>query len=211
MKSKISLSVLAFLTILVSACSTEPEPNNPDPTPEIEQVDSVFVVERLEIEPNNFPSNFNDTIWNLLEEGKVCTPDSNNYQMLFCSSDLFRVFPLGKNKGYSEGIICESRSLMFNGGISKNVVVITKDGDKKAVRVDHFLGKLLDLETDPSGYYKLIMSYRDSQIGTIAVAHQFEDGYYKPKEVIEINDFFVKEEAKDSLFDVYLKDFSWGH
>ncbi|MFT7611782.1 MAG: hypothetical protein ACI9J3_000728 [Parvicellaceae bacterium] len=209
LKNNLSLSILAFLVVIVSACTEEAVVIDPIPVTEV--VDTVFVVEKLNIAPNDFPSNFNQTIWNILEEGKVCTPDSSNYQTLFCSSDLFRVFPLGKNKDYSEGLICESRSLMFNGGISKNVVVLTKNRNDKAVKVDHFLGKLLDLETDPSGYYKLIMSYRDSQIGTIAVSHEFEDGYYKPKEVVEINDYFVKEEAKDSLYNYYLKDFRWGH
>jgi hypothetical protein len=208
LKNNLSLSILAFLVVIVSACSEETVVTDRIPD---SIVDTLFVVERMNIEPNNFPSNFNETIWNILEEGNICSPDSSNYQMLFCSSDKFRVFPLGKNKDYSQGLIFESRSLMFNGGISKNVIVLIKNGSKKAVRVNHFLGKLLDLETDPSGYYKLIMSYRDSQIGTIAVSHEFEDGYYKPKEVIEINDYFVKEEAKDSLYNYYLKDFRWGH
>lgn len=177
----------------------------------VEERQKVFVSESILLEPNNFPSNYNDTILRMLEEGEICSPDSNDLQKYYCNPQYFRVFRLGKKIPYSNGLICESRSLMFNGGASKNVLVIKVNDNAKAERIDHFLGKLIELRTTPEGYYDLVMSYRDSQIGNVTVLHHFEDGYFKPVEVLELQDFVVKEAYKDSLFEVYLKDFRWGH
>ena len=96
---------------------------------------------------------------------------------------------------------------MFNGGVLKNVIVIAKYEGERAKPVDHFLGKLLELRTTEAGYYDMVMSYKDRQIGTVTVLHKFEDYYFKPIEVLELNDAYIKEEFKDSLYAEYLKDF----
>ncbi len=204
------LLTTSLLTVLVS-CAEDDQESNATQVPNQITPDTAFVADTIYLMPNEFTSTLSDTVLRMLELGGICSPDEQNMQMVLCSSDWFRVFPMGPNLPIHDGLICESRSLMFNGGISKTVLVLTRNSKGEVIRADHFLGKLLELRSTRSGYYDLVMSYRDSDVGTVSVLHTFEDGYYKPIEVLELNDYSVKEEYKDSLFGVYLQDFRWGH
>lgn len=204
---------LVLLSIYVVACGNESEPIAEVNTATEEIVaDKMFVSDTLLIDPNLFPVEQQEAAMRLLEQAKICTTDSNDMQMVLCDPKWFRLWPLGPEKPLEEGFICESRSLMFNGGISRNCLVLKPNKDGKWQRVNHWLGKLLEFRSKENGYYDIVMSYKDSDIGWINVLHQWtEPGFYDRIEVIELNDFKVKKEAKDSLFEVYLKEFRWGY
>ena len=196
--------VLAFPVLLFGCAEEKPEPSNPV-VPKKE-----FVSDTLYLAPNEFPSNYNDTILEMLQAGKICTTDSSKMMQEFiCDPNYWRVFRLGPGIPYSDGLICESRSLMFNGGALKNVLVLKRLANGQVDKVNHLLGKLLELRSPQPGYYELVMSYRDGG-STVTVKHIMEEDYYKAVDVEEINDGFVKEEFKDSINQFYLSDFHWG-
>lgn len=210
-KMKFQFASVLALVLLCLGCGTEEVRQNPETnTGEVEV--QPFVSESIFIDPNNFPAYSHDSITQLLEEADVCTSDSLDPQKVLCNESLFRVWPLGPGKSLHDGFICESRSLMFNGGVSKNCIVQFKTKEGKWKRSNWLIGKLMELRTRENGYYDLILSYKDSDVGSINVLHRWdESGFFERNEVIEINDFVVKEEAKDSLYQVYLKEFRWGY
>lgn len=199
MKSFLFLTGALFL---LSACGSQ----------EKKEEGPAFVSQTILIDDktNPFP---NDSVAIILEAVGLCDikmdttlPDS--MQRPPCDPRLFRYFA-NQDQPFSNGFLVEIKPNVWSPYFLVVNIARNKDGD--LYKSNAFHGQLLELRTTPEGPYDMIIRYVDTQVGTVAVLHQWRKTKYDPVDVVEINDRFVKPEKKDSLNAVYLQNFVWGY
>ena len=169
-----------------------------------------FKSESILIDDTEFPFQ-NDSIAILLEKVKLCKlMDSITQDTTVppCDYRLFRYFA-NHNDPIKDGFVVEIKPKVWSKWYL--IVVISKNKDGDFYKSNAFHGQLLELRTTEKGPYDLIIRYVDVEVGTIAILHKWNKTKYDPVEVLEINDHYVKDDKKDSLNKVYLKDFVWGY
>jgi hypothetical protein len=155
-----------------------------------------------------YPEINSTDVINVMESLKVCTTVDSITNLPPCNNQFFRIFNLGPNIEKSEGFILEMRAGLFNTPV-KQLLIIQKGFNKYQI-VNQYLGFLVELRTTESGYNDLLIGYEDPDIGIVAIKHIWSDKHYEPVDVEEINGYFVKQELKDSINDIFLNSFSAG-
>jgi len=113
---------------------------------------------------------------------------------------------------FGDGFLLDVRRGALRESNSKSLIVISNHGGKYKI-VNFFKGKLLERRTTRSGKYDLLMEYRAEGLTKIAVKHVWNSSSmaYIPVDVEEINAHYIKEALKDSINEIYLKQFVWGY
>jgi len=127
-----------------------------------------------------------------------------------CGETFFKVVDASEHQ--TDSLI----AIVVRPGIKSNgyrLMVLANKSEEGFKLINEYKGELLEMRTQPGKNHQLLIRYVDSSIGTVGVLHQWDlkQQKYIPKEVQEINDYFVKEEVKDSLNSIYLTDFVWGY
>lgn len=190
-----------FFIGVIASCGTKKQ--------EAEEVPA-FKSESILVDDSQFPFQ-HDSIPLILEKVKLCKiMDSLTQDTTIppCDYRLFRYFS-NHTDPVSDGFLVEVKPKVWSKFFL--VVAIAKNKDGEYYKSNAFHGQLLELRTTPSGPYDMIIRYVDVEVGTIAILHKWNKTKYDPVEVLEINDHFVKEDKKDSLNNVYLKNFVWGY
>lgn len=195
--------LLLFLSLaaFIFSCGSE------EKTPE-----KKFVSESIMVDNTEIPYQY-DSIAMILQAVGLCDierdstlPDS--MQRPPCDYKLFRYFA-NNSEAFKKGFLLEIKPKVWSPYFLVVNIGVNKDGD--FYKSNAFHGQLLEMRTTPKGNYDLVIRYLDTDVGTIAVLHKWNKTKYDPVDVIEINDRFVKPEKKDSLNDLYLKNFVWGY
>jgi hypothetical protein len=192
-----------YLLFIFSIVSCSSERDKADET-------SGFKSESILVDDTEFPFQ-HDSIPAILERVKLCKiMDSVTQDTTVppCDHRLFRYFA-NHNEPVKEGFVVEIKPKVWSKWYL--IVVIAKNVDGEYYKSNALHGQLLELRTTEKGPYDLIMRYVDVEVGTIAILHKWNKTKYDPIEVVEINDHYVKEDKKDSLNNVYLKNFVWGY
>jgi hypothetical protein len=171
-----------------------------------------FVSESILIDNAEIPYQY-DSIPLILEKVGLCStvldslkPDSLKRPP--CDYKLFRYFA-NNPEPFKRGFLVEVKPRIWSPYYLVVNIAVNQDGD--FYKSNAFHGQLIELRTTPSGNYDMIIRYIDTEVGTVAVLHKWNKTKYDPVEVVEINDRYVKPEKKDSLNEVYLKNFVWGY
>lgn len=135
------------------------------------------------------------------------TIKSDSISLPPCSPKLYRAFHFKKGAAWKEGFIVEVKSSVYS--YTRMVIVIRKVNGKYTA-VNQFAGKLVELTLGEDQYYSMLIAYVDGQVGSITIRHKFDGNKYNPVSVEEINNHYVKEKHKDSLYNEYIKNFDWG-
>jgi hypothetical protein len=177
---------------------------------EISEEATRFKSESILVDDTEFPFQ-NDSIPLILEKVKLCKMmDSITQDTTVppCDFRLFRYFSNNRDP-LKEGFVVEIKPKVWSKWFLTVVIAKNKDGDYYKSNALH--GQLLELKTVENGPYDIIMRYVDVEVGTVAILHKWNKTKYDPIEVLEINDHFVKADKRDSLNNVYLKNFVWGY
>lgn len=203
MNKIIPLFAVLFLIFIAACDSTE--------TTVIEKTKTPFVSKKIMIDLNFNPYS-DSVVIDVMSDVGLCflSPDTtlpDSIQQLPCDYRIFRVFMNHANNNWKDGFLVE-----LKGGIiteSYRILNISLIDGKYAVTNEYF-GELLEMRTTESGNYAMIIRYVDREIGTVAILHEWNKNHYEPISVEEVNDHFVKAEKKDSLNELYIKNFVWG-
>jgi hypothetical protein len=160
----------------------------------------------------SYPPYTDTIVKNIMHEIKLCLNSNNKHlsdslNMPFCDHKLFRVFD-NTGKGFDEGFLVEVKEGVYS-HTPQVINIVYRNG--KYIITNNLKGELLEMRTTPSGCYDILVRYIDKQVGTITIIHIWNGYEYEPLEVLEINDHFVKDSKKDSLYDVYISNFVWGY
>ncbi|HLP11209.1 MAG TPA: hypothetical protein VK177_04695 [Flavobacteriales bacterium] len=175
-----------------------------------------FKPETILIDDSNLPFG-NDSIPLVLEQVKLCKMmDSVTQDTTVppCDYRLMRYFA-NHREPVRDGFLVEIKPNVWSKWFL--VVAIARNKDGEYYKSNAFHGQLMELRTTKSGPYDMIIRYVDAEVGTtgkagtVAILHKWNKTKYDPVEVMEINDYYVKPEYKDSLNEVYLKEFVWGY
>lgn len=170
-----------------------------------------FVSESILVDDAAIPFQY-DSIPLILEKVGLCdngdSIKNDTIKRPPCEYKWFRYFA-NNTEPFKKGFLVEIKPQVWSPYYLVVNIAVNKDGD--FYKSNAFHGQLLELRTTPSGHYDMIIRYVDTEVGTVAVLHQWNKTKYDPVEVVEINDRFVKPEKKDSLNEVYLKNFVWGY
>lgn len=195
--------VPAFFLVLCWSCGSDTEKSKTD-----ENDTATYKVESILVDDTEFEFQ-QDSIALILEKVGLCkTIDSLvTDSMPPCDYKLFRYFA-NQQEPVQNGFLVEIKPKVWSPFFL--VVNIAKNQQGDYYKSNAYHGQLLEMRTTKDGPYELIIRYIDADVGTIAVLHKWNKTKYDPVEVLEINDHFVKPDKKDSLNDVYLKNFVWG-
>lgn len=191
---------LVTLALLVFSCG-----NNNKKTEE-----KKFISQTLMVDDAEMPFQF-DSIPQILEKVGLCTmADSMSKKDTLppCDYRLFRYFA-NNNEAFKNGFLVEIKPRVWSPFFLVVCIARNKDGD--FYKSNAFHGQLLELRTTETGNYDMVIRYIDTEVGTVAILHKWGKTKYDPVEVLEINDRFVKPDKKDSLNEVYIKNFVWGY
>ncbi len=182
-----------------------------NPSEEQEATDSTtFKTESILVDDTEFEFQ-QDSIALVLEKVGLCKiVDSMNKDTTIppCDYKLFRYFA-NQLEPIQNGFIVEVKPKVWSPFFL--VVNIARNQSGEYYKSNAFHGQLLEMRTTKEGPYELIIRYIDAEVGTVAILHKWNKTKYDPVEVLEINDHFVKADKKDSLNNVYLKNFVWGY
>lgn len=201
-KNKMKQFAYLYFIFLFAACNSKKDET-------IEEIPG-FKSESILIDDTQFPFQ-HDSIPLILEKVKLCkmmdtiTEDTT---VPPCDHRLFRYFS-NHNEPVTDGFLIEVKPKVWTKYYL--VVCIARSKEGEYYKSNAFHGQLLELRTTETGPYDMIIRYVDVEVGTVAILHKWNKTKYDPVEVLEINDHFVKESAKDSLNNVYLKNFVWGY
>lgn len=152
-----------------------------------------------------------DSIALILEKAGLCKCDTaaaRKAGFAPCDASLFRYFK-NSNEPITKGFLVEIRPMILSKTYRIVNIALQEDGTYKVS--NDYMGELLELHPTKKGKYDLVIRYYDKSIkATVALLHTWHDYHYEPTEVLEINNYFVKKESKDSLNEVYVKNFRWG-
>ena len=196
------------LVLLITSCGSDHEEAAPFEE-EVVQSDTVFV-------DNFFPPFNSDEIPVILEKLGLCTTIDSlaGKPKSICSDKLFRVFPLGPEISYDEGFIVDTKIGVLSSSSTTKAFLVFYNVNGQLKMVNFLKGKVLEFRTTASGYYNVVMQYRDTRVGgNISVLHKWNPGNtaYLPVNVSEINNHFIKQTYQDSINHVYLDEFAWGY
>lgn len=189
--------------LLLAACNSTGKKENAEAKP-------AFVSESILIDDSKIPYQY-DSIPAILEKVNLCKiMDSLKVDTILppCDYRLFRYFANNADM-VKNGFLVEVKPKVWSEFFL--VVNIARNADGEFYKSNAFHGQLLELRTTETGNYDMIIRYIDADVGTVAILHKWNKTKYDPVEVVEINDHFIKPEKKDSLNDVYLKNFVWGY
>ncbi len=189
--------LIVGLAILLFSCGGTSEP-----TVQVFPSDTVLI-------ENNYPPITDLTVLSVMEKLQVCSRQDTNKILPNCSAENFRIFPLGNEFTYEEGFILEMKAGVFNSPV-KQVMIIQKVFNAYKI-INRYFGFLVEYRTSKSGYNDLLIGYKDPQIGIVAIKHEWDRENYQPIDVEEINGYYIKPEAKDSINKVFIDGFSAGY
>lgn len=206
MRTRISFgfSFIISIIFIITACSeTDNKTSN-----QVPEASNEFVSDTLRPDNITFPEFEDPAISKILEGIQLCTSDSSKTDSLpLCNHKFFRVFKFNPNLEWEDGFLVEIRAGLFSK--ERQTLCIYHVRNRFRI-VNQYLGVILEIITQPDGFSDLLMGYEDPEVGTVAIKHVWKNDQYKPVEVMEINNRFVKEIYKDSLKKVYIHDFMWG-
>lgn len=210
MKINNSLFALLLLSLFVFGCGddkkSEPSQNTEEKNPVDFSADTIYISDTYP----NFP---NEKISFILDSLHFCSiiPDKNlpdSLQLYPCSAELFGVFPSNGKLEYEKSFLFEARQGIW--AKSSRVFHLTKVDGIWLVTND-MKGQLLYMIPEKNSNHTLVLRYYDSQIGTVAIEHQWKGKMYQPTNVVMLNDLPVKKEFRDSLNHIYIDNFIWGY
>lgn len=204
------LVCIAAILLSISACSEEEnskEASEPFESTEVYDADTIIV-------DNEFPPFASEVIPEALDALGFCTLNDSlvSDSLSYCSSSIFRVFPLNTEGNFQDGFLLDTRIGALKGSNSKALIVVVNTNGK--YEIQNFLkGKILERRTSRSGYYDILMQYRAEGLNKVAIKHVWNNKSlsFVPKQVEELNNYFIKAEAQDSINQVYLNNFVWGY
>ena len=173
-----------------------------------EEIKAVFPSDTIMID-NSYPELNNQEVINVMEGLQVCSQLDTVKTLPPCSNEFFRIFKLGPDIDWADGFLLEMRAGLFGTPV-KQLLVIQKAFNKYQI-VNQYLGFLIEERTTKTGYNDLLMGYDDPDIGVVAIKHVWVDSKYQPVEVEEINGYFIKPEAKDSINHLFIDNFNAGY
>ena len=200
MQNRFFLISVLFLIILYG-CNSENKTK--------ENVKPEFISQSIMIDDAEIPFQY-DSIAILLNKLGLCSLiDSVKKDTLPpCDYHLFRYFA-NNEEPLKKGFLVEIKPRIWSQFFLVANIAVNESGEY--YKSNAFHGQLLELKTTKSGPYDMIIRYLDAEVGTVAILHKWNKTKYDPIEVLEINDHFIKPEKKDSINQVYLKDFVWGY
>ncbi len=176
-------------------------------TPEIDEA-SAIPTDTVLVE-NDYPPLTDPIVLEVMESLQICSLQDTNTILPDCDASNFRVFPLGPDIKSEKGFILEMKEGVFNSPV-KQVMVIQKSFNKYKI-VNRYLGFLIEYRTLNTEYNHLLIGYKDIEMGLIAIRHEWHKENYQPVDVEEINGYYIKEEYKDSINDLFLENFNAGY
>lgn len=173
----------------------------------------VYKKDRIVLDNITFPKFQHPAIPRIMAGMKMCQMEQDTTQVEGkrlppCDHNLYRAFKIRKGSQWADGFILEVKASVYS--YTRMVIVVKKIGGKYTA-VNQFSGKLIELDLEKDQTYSMLIGYADASVGSIAIRHEFDKNKYVPVVVEEINNRFVKDAYKDSLYDVYIKDFAWGY
>jgi hypothetical protein len=200
------LSVSLFLFGCGNEKQTESPENDEEKSPVDFSADTIYISDTYP----NFP---NEKISFILDSLHFCSiiPDKNlpdSLQLYPCSAELFGVFPSNGKLEYEKSFLFEARQGVW--AKSSRVFHLAKVDGIWLVTND-MKGQLLYMIPEKNSNHTLVLRYYDSQIGTVAIEHQWKGKMYQPSNVVMLNDLPIKKEFQDSLNHIYIDNFIWGY
>ncbi|MEX1002153.1 MAG: hypothetical protein WDZ35_08570 [Crocinitomicaceae bacterium] len=190
---------LLLLIGVITACQGE--------TAEDEVPQEVFVSDTTLIDTLYPP--IDDFCKSIMEKLEICTLSDTVLTQPPCTHQFFRVFDYRPNKDWSAGFIVEMIPGLYGSPVHQLVVIEEYLGKYRIV--NQYLGHLLEIRTQFSGYSDLLIGYNDPDVGHVAMKHVWTGNGYEPVDVEEINYHYVKPEYKDSINAIFIPAFSAGH
>ena len=148
----------------------------------------------------------NDTLFSLLEELKICNPDLNAKFDIYkppCQPRFYKFFKYKKDMPWNDGFALEIRSGVEDFPVRRFIVFERVNG--KLSKVQGFVANLVEKHSTPSGYYDLMLLFRDEEAGSFVVKYTWKQNQYEFSSVEAIDGYFVKKDRKDSLSNVVSK------
>lgn len=195
-----SVLCLTFLLLFFAACSGDSE--------ESKELPSEAFVSEVMIVDTTYPS-LNETCKEVMDKLQICTLSDTVLDRPPCTNEFFRIFDYRPNKEWEEGFIVEMIPGLYGSPVHQLVVVDNINGKYKIV--NQYLGHLIEIRTQFTGYSDLLIGYDDPDIGLVAIKHVWQGNKYEPVDVEEINNHFVKPQYKDSINNIFIPAFSAGH
>lgn len=206
-KSFCNISSLVLLfPFFILACSEQESES--DKTSEKIENNYEFQADTLRPDNITFPEFPSEDVVQILEGVKICTTDSSKIdQTAYCNHSWFRVFKFMPEEEWRAGFLVEIKAGIY--ATTRQLVVIHYQNKKYKI-INQYLGVLLEVISREDGFSDILMGYEDPEVGTIAIKHVWMKNKYEPIEVMEINNYFVKTSAKDSLNKKFVDGFYWG-
>ena len=168
--------------------------------------DTLMILEKDEVYTN-------DSIPLIMEQTGLCVCDTNKVNqekgIWPCMYYLFRYFA-NSAQPVKNGFLVEIKPGIF-GETYLLVNIALDDSTGKYKVTNQYIGQLLELHTKNKEKYDMVVRYPAAEKNTITFLHKWNGKKYEPVEVLEINDYIIKKEKRDSLNNIYLKDFVWGY
>jgi hypothetical protein len=158
---------------------------------------------------NDYPEINSDLVLKVMEDLEFCTSNDTISSLPTCTNKYFRIFSVGPTINLEDGFLLEMRAGLFNTPV-KQLLVIQKGFNTYKI-INQYFGFLIEQRTTKSGYNDLLMGYQDKEIGIVAIKHVWDGKRYSPVDVEEINGYYVKEELKDSINQLFIDNFYAGH
>lgn len=171
-------------------------------------IESYFPSDTVLVE-NNYPPLTDSSVLSVIQSLNICSLADTNTILEPCDYTKFRVFPLGPETPFSKGFLLEMREGVYNAPM-KQLLIIEKSFNKHKI-VNRYFGFLVEYRTTENGYNDLLIGYKDPEMGVVAMRHEWQGEKYEPVDVEEINGYFIKEELKDSINNLFLSSFNAGY
>lgn len=211
MKYKLHIVVLSvFSIVLFFSCENDEKVESwdkPENKDSLNNVQKPFVTDTIVVRNLFDETNFeNDTLSMLLSELGICNPDVAAKFDLYnppCLPRYYKFFKYSSKLWWSDGFALEIRAGLDDFPLRRFLIFERVNG--KLIKLNAFAANLVEKHTTPSGYYDLMLLFRDEEAGSFVVKYKWENQKYEYASVEVIDGYLVKESRKDSLSDVVLK------
>jgi hypothetical protein len=142
----------------------------------------------------------------LLAELRICDTAANapfDIHKPPCQPRFYKFFKYNKNMDWNDGFALEIRSGVEDFPVRRFIIFERIEG--KLAKVQGFVANLVEQHTTPTGYYDLMLLFRDEEAGSFVVKYRWQKNKYEFKSVEAIDGYLVKKDRKDSLSDVVSK------
>lgn len=147
---------------------------------------------------------FPDTVmYDLLAELGICDTVKDaefNIHKPPCEPRFYKFFRYKKDMPWREGFALEIRAGVEEFYLRRFILFERIDG--KLTKIQGFVANLVEQHTTHTGYYDLMLLFRDEEAGSFVVKYSWDKDRYVYRSVEAIDGYLVKEERKDSISNV---------